>query len=179
MKQKLIILAGITLLISLLATYWPRAEKKPATSQVRPAVVATPSTTSSQLAFPIADRQDVPMQIGSKQLVVEAVTTSESITLGLSGRSQIGRDGMLFVFQEPQAPRFWMKEMQFGLDLIWIEQGKVVDITENVPPPSPEQSLEELPTYTPKTLVSFVLEVPAGSVKEWGVKVGDPVIFKP
>lgn len=177
MKQKLIVLAGLTLLISLLAQYWPQAEKDEQVSQVTPARTSAPA--SSQLPFAVSDRQAITVQIGQKQLTAEAVITSESISQGLSGRSEIGYDGMLFIFAEPKTPSFWMKEMQFPLDFIWIDQGKVIDLTENVPPPEPGQALAELPTYTPRIPVTFVLEVPAGSVQEWGVQMGDLVTFQP
>lgn len=125
------------------------------------------------------DRSQVSVQFTRAQngksvlLKTELVNTDVSRTLGLSGREEIGADGMLFVFPKPQIYRFWMKDMKFDLDMIWIENGKVVDITQNVPAPTAQQTESTLPTYSPSQPVTMILEVPAGSVKNWNLQVGD------
>lgn len=153
---------------------------------VRPAVAPT-QTTATQLQssptpvplYPTVaqtpDRGRTLLELNDTVLEVEVVNTAASITQGLSGRSEIGADGMLFVFSQPMMPRFWMKEMQFPLDLIWINQGKIVDITENVPAPEPGTKLDDLPTYAPAAPVDWVLEVPAGIAAQYELQVGDPV----
>lgn len=132
------------------------------------------------------DRQIVPLLLGKQRLWVEVVTTPESITQGLSDRSSInqmpgseGKDspsqGMLFVLPEARIPTFWMKDMLFSLDMIWIKDGEIVDITENVPHPTSPQ--ESLPLYSPNQAVDMVLEVPSGSVAVWQLQPGDTLLF--
>lgn len=125
----------------------------------------------------IPDRAQVELIIGEKRIKVEVVNTPSSITQGLSGRSAIGSEGMLFMFAEKRVPQFWMKEMQFDLDLVWISDNKIVGITKNVPHPSPETPLAELPLYAPPEAVNWVLEIPAGKANEWLLQQGDRVEF--
>jgi uncharacterized membrane protein (UPF0127 family) len=174
MKKVLLVLAGIALIVALVSTYAPRQRSVSTNAEKTVPVKSTPAPV-----FPYADRQIITFKVGAQILRVEVVTTPESITLGLSGREKIGSDGMLFVFSESYVPRFWMKEMRFALDFIWIDHGTVVDITENVPPPKPGQTLSDLPLYSPEVLVNQVLEVPAGSVAQWKVKKGDIVTLQP
>lgn len=82
---------------------------------------------------------------------------------------------MLFVYSQPSIHQFWMKDMQFPIDIIWIDNGKVVGITDNVPPPDPNTTLNQLPTYSSPQPVSAVLEVNAGYAAMYNIMAGDPV----
>jgi uncharacterized membrane protein (UPF0127 family) len=94
---------------------------------------------------------------------------------GLSGRASLGeKEGMLFVFDAPAQPPFWMKGMLIDLDIIWISEGEVVQINENVPA-EPGVALSDLRRYIPNDPVNFVLEVNAGFSERFGVDVGDKV----
>lgn len=99
--------------------------------------------------------------VDKQVLEVEVVNTSASITQGLSGRSELGADGMLFVFPEARQTTFWMKEMTFDLDLVWIFNDLVFEITQDVPHPEPNTSLNFLPRYSPRSKVEMVLELDA------------------
>ncbi len=123
----------------------------------------------------IPDHSKVFILLGDKELEVEVVNTSESITQGLSGRESIGADGMLFILPERRVPTFWMKEMKFDLDMIWIDDYKVVDITTKVPKPEEDLNLRELPLYSPSQVVDMVLEVEKGKAEDWNVEVGNVV----
>lgn len=103
-------------------------------------------------------------------LAVEVMRTPEQIAQGLSGRDQMApAQGMLFLLPSKQQPSFWMKEMRFALDLIWLDNGKIVEVIPNVPPPTPGTPDSELPKYTPSVPVTAVLEVPAGTAGELGL----------
>ena len=121
------------------------------------------------------------VHIGGLVVEAEVASTAEERSQGLSGRSSLPDDGgMLFVFQEEGQPGFWMRAMRFPLDFIWISRdGRVVDLTEDVPPPEPGVPDEELPFYRPDAPVLYVLEVNAGVIRQSGVQVGDVVTFKP
>lgn len=110
-------------------------------------------------------------------IAVEIADTPEKTTLGLSYRESLPENhGMLFIFPETHIPTFWMKGMNFPLDMIWIDENNiVVDITENVPQPSPGTPEYELPHYSPKVATKNVLEVNAGFVEKNGIEVGDTV----
>lgn len=92
---------------------------------------------------------------------------------GLSGHAPLKEnEGMLFIFEKPEKHSFWMKEMLFSLDMIWIGSDmKVVDITENATP-------ESYPKFfTPKEPAKYVLEVTAGFSRAHGIKIGDTLKF--
>ena len=82
--------------------------------------------------------------------------------------------GMLFDFgPTPASTPFWMKDMNFNLDFVWIAGNKVVGITPNAP--APLSPTENLPLYYPPEPVNQVLEVNAGWAKKNNVSVGDGV----
>lgn len=106
---------------------------------------------------------------------VEVVTSSADMQKGLGGRDGLAENhGMLFIFAEPGQPAFWMKDMKFPIDIIWIQGDEVVDIAPNLP----VVAAEFLSTYQPRVPANYVLEVNAGFAKEYGVKVGDRVDIK-
>lgn len=85
---------------------------------------------------------------------------------------------MLFIFESENRLRFWMREMEFALDMVWIgAKCKVVDISENVPHPEPGTSLDNLPRYSPESPAMYVLEINAGEAERLGLGAGDPVKF--
>lgn len=120
-----------------------------------------------------SDHSAQQLHIHDKSITVELVNSDASTEQGLSGRTQIPHDGMLFVFPQSGIQRFWMKEMLFNLDFIWLKDLKVVDLTRNVPKPNPGQPLYTLPVYSPNTPANGVMEVMPGSIDEWQIKVGD------
>lgn len=112
-----------------------------------------------------------------KLLTVEVADTPSLRTQGLSGRKEMAQDhGMLFIFEKEEVYSFWMKDMHFPLDFIWIRDDVVADISKNVPVPETDDE-RFLPTYTPSVPVDKVLEINAGIANELGIKVGDKVTF--
>lgn len=117
------------------------------------------------------------VKVGDTMIRVDIARTSEEQKRGLSGRGALPEnDGMLFLFSEKQIPRFWMKDMKFPIDIVWISDGVVVGIEENIDPQM-GISEEELRIYTPPEPIDVVLEINAGKAAEWGVKVGGVVSF--
>ncbi len=121
------------------------------------------------------------MRIGRLAVTVELARTPAERTRGLSGRAALPEDaGMLFVFPNEQQPTFWMKDMRFPLDFVWISADKhVVAVTEQVPPPAPGTTDAALPLYSSTAPVLYTLEVNGGLVEKLGVHAGDPVTFTP
>lgn len=111
--------------------------------------------------------------LGSIEITVEVADTEEKRSQGLSGRTSLPQNGgMLFVFPQKNRHSFWMKEMKFPLDFIWIDGNQVVDITYDVPYPKDEEAVHSL---VPEFPVDKVLEINAGGVNLSGVKIGDQV----
>src|SRR5216683_4936930 len=71
--------------------------------------------------------------IDNRTFSVEVATTSAQQQLGLSGRGGLAQDqGMLFIFKTADRYPFWMKDMKFPLDIIFINNNKIVQIFQNV-----------------------------------------------
>jgi hypothetical protein len=108
--------------------------------------------------------------IGNTKIYVEIADNSIKITKGLSGRKKLeDNSGMLFLFSSAHKPKFWMMGMNFGLDFIWINNGKVVDIHENITP----ENLPPPNTISPKEDVDMVLEINSGFIKNNKITVGN------
>jgi uncharacterized protein len=114
--------------------------------------------------------------IGAGTFTLEIADTETLREQGLSDRNTMASDhGMLFVFSSPGIQTFWMKDMHFPLDFVWIREGKIIDLTENVPAPEPGQPLGSLPVYNPKEPVDQVIELNAGSIRRFAIHMGDTV----
>jgi uncharacterized protein len=121
----------------------------------------------------------IPLQVGMQQLLVQIADTDFARGQGLSGRERLADNlGMLFDFRNTSQthPGFWMKEMKFNLDIIWINKGKIIGITPEVP--APKAAADSLPNYYPPSPVDMVLEVNAGWSAAHNIKVGDEVILQ-
>lgn len=109
-------------------------------------------------------------------LNIEVADTREEKSKGLGGRQSLATDsGMLFVYDQKEKYKFWMKNVKFALDIIWIDGDMVVDIIKNVPPPESKQKDETLPIYEPIQPVDSILEVNAGFTGSNNITVGDKI----
>ncbi|NCN58837.1 hypothetical protein COW99_03555 [Candidatus Roizmanbacteria bacterium CG22_combo_CG10-13_8_21_14_all_38_20] len=128
-------------------------------------------------ATPVPTKQATQtIKIGDEQLEVEIMQTLEDQKQGLSGRSTLPQNhGMLFVYSNPAIYKFWMKDMLFPIDIIWISNGKVIETIANIPPPEQNVDINQLPIYSPTKPVTGVLEVNAGYVKKHNIITGDQV----
>ena len=112
------------------------------------------------------------LTVGNTNIQVELADSAAEIEQGLSDREKLGEnEGMYFVLLKKQIVEFWMKEMHFPLDIIWIDDGKIVGFVENAPVPSGGNT----PTFTSPQPITNVLEVNAGFVKQRSIKKGDEV----
>ena len=160
------------------------------------------ASLSSPANKTVASIYNQTITIKNKILNVQIVSTSAEMEQGLSGRSILGSDeGMLFDFSELQdkRPGFWMKDMKFNLDFIWIKknnpstlstQGRpegtrgaassgysIIGITPNAPAPigNLELGIGNLPLYYPPSDMDMALEVNAGWCKKNNIVVGDEI----
>ena len=113
------------------------------------------------------------LRIGDKSISVEVANTPEARTQGLSGRKELkDNTGMLFVFDTPAQYGFWMKEMNFALDIVWIDEMlHIVGIEKEVSPDTFPQ------VFKPVESAKYVLEMPAGWVEKNNIDIGQVVYF--
>ena len=118
----------------------------------------------------------VPVRMGAAIVQAEVVKTDAAQRKGLGGRSKLpAEDGMLFVFNELDRHSFWMKDMQFPIDIFWIQGDRIVDIRYSVPPPADENT--PLTVYYPQEAANFVLETNAGFAEKESIQIGDTIEF--
>jgi uncharacterized membrane protein (UPF0127 family) len=83
---------------------------------------------------------------------------------------------MFFVFtQKDIKPPFWMKDMKFAIDILWINDNEIVQIDKNVQPPESGTTDTNLILYVPNQPIDYVLEMAAGFTEEHNIEVGDIV----
>ncbi|MEK7588430.1 MAG: DUF192 domain-containing protein [Patescibacteria group bacterium] len=108
------------------------------------------------------------VELGNKILNVDLALTAKEQERGLSGRKELKENaGMLFVFNLTTVHYFWMKDMNFSIDMIWLDEfGQVVYIQKNVSPDS-------YPTlFGPNKSSKYVLETQAGFSEKNNIEVG-------
>ena len=103
----------------------------------------------------------------------EIADSPEKQVQGLSGRTSIDDHyGMLFVFETPRIPGFWMKDMNFAIDIIWLsDTGEILGVEDSVSPDSYPNVFE------PSVPVSYVLETRAGYARDRGWEVGETILL--
>lgn len=117
------------------------------------------------------------MRVGDHSIKVMVADDPDEMDKGLGYREGLGEnEGMVFLYLRPVLPRFWMKGMRFDLDFIWIRDGVVVEIIEQVPAPVDDSTVLEF--IQPQEPITWVLEVNAGFVEKNGIRVGDLVTLK-
>jgi len=125
-----------------------------------------------QAVSPMASFSGSTVVINKQAFAVEVATDFTHWRQGLSDRSSLKKEtGMLFVFPDKQVRRFWMKNMHFPLDIIWIKDHQVVHISRNLPP----EGEKPKKIYSSLVPVNYVLEINAGEGAK--IKVGDRVSY--
>ena len=110
------------------------------------------------------------MTINGHKLNIEIANTDEKRAQGLSNRTSLdSHSGMLFIMPTAAKHNFWMKDMKFALDLIWIRNDQIVEITPNV------GFTDQTKLYSSSVDADQILEVNAGWAAQNGIKVGDTV----
>jgi uncharacterized membrane protein (UPF0127 family) len=84
----------------------------------KPSVTATSSPQISPAGLKIAT-----IYVGERPFNIEIAETYDQQSLGLGGRDELKPNtGMFFVFPSPSVQSFWMKDMKFPIDIVWIDQ---------------------------------------------------------
>lgn len=113
-------------------------------------------------------------KIGETSIKLEVANNGITRANGLSNRIKLDEDrGMIFVFVENEQPGFWMKDMKFPIDIIWINENlKIIEVHKNISPST-------YPTvFYPASPIKYVIEVPAGYFDKYLLKIGDPVFLE-
>jgi uncharacterized protein len=121
--------------------------------------------------------RQVNVTVNGLVLVADIAATNEQRGRGLSVKDSLAEnEAMLFVFDNEAEHIFWMKDMKFPIDIIWIDSNKtVVHIEHNLEPCSPEVLC---PTYKSNDDSLYVLETVGGFAVEHDIVKGTQVDFE-
>jgi len=119
------------------------------------------------------DKCNIDIKIVSTTIQAEVSKTKSEMELGLSGRDSLASSsGMIFIFEKMGNYNFWMKDMNFPLDILWINGNfEIVGIEKSLSTSTYPNSFGE------KYFAKYVLEVSAGFCDKNNIKVGDKIIF--
>jgi uncharacterized membrane protein (UPF0127 family) len=151
--------------------------------EIYPPAIGALSTADSAFVTgetPSAEQLDLPdiATIGGISFDLEVAADDESLANGLSNRIQLAQEsGMLFVFPDEDIWTFWMKDVLFPVDVMFIDRnGTIIDIqTMQAQPGMPEDQLTRYPSAAPAL---FALEINAGLADQFGFQVGMQVQFE-
>lgn len=113
------------------------------------------------------------LKIGAASFKYQIASSDEERKKGLSTAESLP-DGhaLLMVFEKNGDWSVWMKDMNFAIDVVWLdEQKKVVDIKENLSPSSFPRS------FSPSRPARYVIELNSGAADKNNIKIGDMVYF--
>ena len=163
-----VILASFYVLWQLL----PGAMQKTYTNW-QPATTTPPSLATTTAVLSAVINGFTPIKAPGGIIKAIVASTSAEEAKGLSGRDALPADqGMIFLFDKPGNYGFWMPDMKFAIDMIWIKADKTVaGITSDVLPDS-------YPTvFFPPTPISYVLELTNGGAARFGIATGTQLVF--
>jgi uncharacterized membrane protein (UPF0127 family) len=119
----------------------------------------------------------VNITVNDFNLTAAIAVTPEEQSKGLSIKEDLQEnEGMIFPYKESKVLAFWMKDMKFPIDILWLDSDKrVVHIEKNLQPCNP---FLPCPSFSPDTKAQYVLETVAGLSDRKGIKIGTQVDFQ-
>lgn len=112
--------------------------------------------------------------LGDQTINLEVAKTPEEQQIGLSEHTTLAENqGMIFTYEKPGYYSFWMRDMKFPIDIIFLDGEKIVTVHKNVQPPTDKNA--SLPLYTSEQPANRVLETKAGLAEEYDLKKGDTI----
>ncbi|HBB43793.1 MAG: hypothetical protein UW27_C0002G0071 [Parcubacteria group bacterium GW2011_GWA1_44_13] len=133
--------------------------------------IAVAILVTAMLVIPKGSLKEARVSLAGVEIMVTIADTPELREKGLSFHNPLLKnEGMLFVFPDAGLYGFWMKDMLFPIDIIWLdEKMRIVDVWENATPESYPK------VYMPRSESKYVLEVNAGFYRKHALKSGDVV----
>jgi uncharacterized membrane protein (UPF0127 family) len=150
---------SITKAISSSTTIWKGGVQGTLSSSQFRVVGTTTSTVANSLEW----------SVPGKTITLLIAATPAQQELGLGGiRSLSSTSGMFFVFEKSDDYGFWMKDMKFPLDIIWLDQNfKIIHIEYDLSPSTYPQ------VFYPGSPAKYVIEVNAGTAAEFSLTIGE------
>ena len=130
-----------------------------------------PTTPGPQQGLPL-----VQVELKGKAFSAEVATTLAEQKKGLQHRAELSPDsGMLFVYEQPRELRFWMKDTQLSLDILFFDgQRRFLNAHYGAPP----GQQDPCPNYASEGKAGYVLELSAGTGQALGLEKGDALMVR-
>ena len=110
------------------------------------------------------------VKIGENAYKLYIADNPESRTQGLSDIESMHRfEGLMFKFDDAQRYSFWMKDMRFALDFVYVKDEIIVDLIRNKTPESYPESI------MPQQPVDTIIELRAGEIDRSNPQIGDHI----
>jgi uncharacterized membrane protein (UPF0127 family) len=139
--------------------------------------VSLPNTLISKLDIDkYIDNEPLNVEINGNKLKLIVAKKHDTMIKGLSWREKIPFDGMMFLFDLPEKIPFWMRGMNFPIDIVWVSNNVVIGVSENVKP-EPGVAEKDLKRYLPPAEVNTVIELNSGRAKQLNIKKGNIIIL--
>jgi hypothetical protein len=162
----------VTALVAIIVFYLPA-------SRTVAEIGTVPEQNSTEPATPVntvGEYKKVNVTVNGVQLVADVAATGEQRSKGLAVKDSLAEhESMLFVFSKANDYQFWMKDMKFAIDIMWLDTDrKVVHVERSLEPCEPD---EPCPTYGSGADSQYVLETVAGFAEKYDVTEGTLVEF--
>jgi uncharacterized membrane protein (UPF0127 family) len=139
-------------------------------SQAAEPVVVPPAAIAIYVDKPQTGLPERTLTVGAKTYRVEVASTPQQEQTGLMFRTRLPQGhGMLFPFNPPRPVRFWMKNTKIGLDMLFVANGRLLQVFENACP----CVADPCKSYGLSTPVDMVVELPAGTAHRDHLLAGD------
>jgi uncharacterized membrane protein (UPF0127 family) len=143
----------------------PGEERQPA-----PSKTAVPSRNTPPTPAPVKKLPRVEALLNGERFQLEVAVSLADQLQGLMFRESLApKHGMLFQFSPPRAVNFWMKNCKISLDMVFVRNGVVVHVVESATP----CKKDPCPVYPSIFSVDTVVELPAGSARQFAIQPGD------
>lgn len=115
--------------------------------------------------------------VDNYKILVDIALTDKQVQDGLSIKNSLNEnEGMLFFLGEPRKASFWMKNMKFPIDIIWLnETFSIVHIEQDL---QPCESVFNCKSYKPNSEALYVLETIDGFTKKHNIQIGNKIDFQ-
>lgn len=139
---------------------------------VGPLIVAVVMVAAGVVAFTIDTNRDYSkITLNNVTHTTTVLRTPEELQKGLSGSESLPEgQAMVFVFPRDEKWGIWMKDMNYPIDIVWLDSGRtVVHLVKNAQPSSYPST-----TFSPSVNSRYVIELPSGTIERTGIAIGDP-----
>lgn len=126
--------------------------------------------------FPQLSEKTATATINNHRFNLFIAKTNKEKEVGLSEKNSIDNDqGMIFVFDKPDFYSFWMRNMKFSIDIIFVNKNRIVTISPDANPSTDPSKTENLTIYKPEDPADTIIEIKGGLSSSYGFKKGQEV----